>query len=75
MGLTLLAQASIPLKFWDKAFLTAVFLINRLPSLEIDNQSPFEHLHEEVPDYSFLDTFGCVVWLNLRPYNSKELQF
>jgi histone deacetylase 1/2 len=32
VGLTLLAHASMPLKFWDEAFLTAVFLINRLPS-------------------------------------------
>jgi hypothetical protein len=31
MGLALLAHVSIPLKFWDEAFLTAVFLINRLP--------------------------------------------
>jgi histone deacetylase 1/2 len=32
IGLSLLAHASMPLKFWDDAFLTAVFLINRLPS-------------------------------------------
>lgn len=28
VGLTILANASIPLKFWDEAFVTAVFLIN-----------------------------------------------
>jgi histone deacetylase 1/2 len=49
MGLSLLAHASIPLKFWDEAFLTAVFLINRLPSKVIDNQTPFEHLFLENP--------------------------
>lgn len=61
MGLTLLAHASIPLKFWDEAFLTAVFLINRLPSKTINNESPFERLHGVAPDYSFLHTFGCAV--------------
>jgi hypothetical protein len=30
-GLALLAHASMPLKFWDEAFLTATFLINHLP--------------------------------------------
>lgn len=32
LGLTLLAQAKMPLHFWWEAFSTAVFLINRLPS-------------------------------------------
>jgi hypothetical protein len=31
MGLALLAHDSIPLKYWDEAFLTATFLINRTP--------------------------------------------
>jgi hypothetical protein len=63
------------LKFWDEAFLTAVFLINRLPSKVINNETPFERLHGQQPDYSFLHMFGCVVWPNLRPYNSRKLQF
>jgi histone deacetylase 1/2 len=32
VGLALLAHASMPLKFWDEAFLTATCLINMLPS-------------------------------------------
>ena len=32
VGLALLANASMPLKYWDEAFLTATFLINLLPS-------------------------------------------
>ena len=31
VGLSLLAHASMPLKFWDEAFITATNLINRLP--------------------------------------------
>jgi hypothetical protein len=75
VGLSLLAHASMPLKYWDEAFLTAVFLINRLPSRVIDNETPFQHLLNKTPDYNFLRTFGCVVWPNLRPYNSKKLEF
>ena len=75
MALTLLAHASVPLKFWDEACLTVVFLINRLPSKVINDQTPFERLFGHQPDYSFLRTFGCAVWPNLRPYNSKKLQF
>lgn len=32
VGLSLLPQASMPLKFWDEAFLAATFLINRTPT-------------------------------------------
>jgi hypothetical protein len=32
MGLALLAHASMPLKYWDEAFLAATFLINRTPT-------------------------------------------
>ena len=73
MGLTLLAHSSMPLKFWDEAFLTAVFLINRLPSKVINGETPYERLYNQEPDYSFLRTFGFVVWPNLRPYNARKL--
>jgi histone deacetylase 1/2 len=75
VGLSLLAHASMPLKFWDESFLTGVFLINRLPSKTIHNDTPYERLHRTPPEYTFLRSFGCAVWPNLRPYNSKKLEF
>jgi hypothetical protein len=42
VGLTLLAHGSMPLKFWDEAFLTVVFLINRLPTPVLGHDSPHE---------------------------------
>jgi hypothetical protein len=75
VGLSLLAHAQMPLKFWDEAFLTAVFLINRLPTRVLGNDTPFDLLYKKSPDYSFLRTFGCTMWPNLRPYNSRKLDF
>jgi histone deacetylase 1/2 len=73
--LSLLAHASLPLKFWDEAFITATYPINRLPSKVIDNQTPLERLLHQKPDYSVLRTFGCACWPNMRPYNTHKLQF
>jgi hypothetical protein len=73
-GLALLSHASVPLRFWEDAFQTACYLINRLPTPLINNMSPFEKLFHTNPDYSFLKTFGCACWPNLRPYNSNKLQ-
>jgi hypothetical protein len=75
VGLTLLAHASMPLKFWDEAFLTVVFLINRLPTPVLGHDSPHEKLFNTRSAYSFLHTFGCACWSNLRPYNTHKLAF
>jgi hypothetical protein len=37
VGLSLLAQASMPLKFWDEAFLAATFLINHIPKVLVSD--------------------------------------
>jgi hypothetical protein len=63
VGLALLANASMPLKFWDEAFQTADFLINRLPTLVLDHDSPIENLFATKPAYFFLTTFGCACCL------------
>lgn len=40
LGLTLLAQARLPLTYWVDAFQMAVFLINRLPTPVLNNDIP-----------------------------------
>jgi histone deacetylase 1/2 len=65
VGLTLLARAHMPLKFWDEAFLTATYLINRTPSKILEYTTPLERLFHTTPDYTSLRVFGCACWLNL----------
>jgi histone deacetylase 1/2 len=73
VGLSLLAHASMPLKFWDEAFLSAAYLINRVPSKTIGNRTPLEVLFGQKPDYTSMRIFGCACWPNLRPYNTHKL--
>jgi histone deacetylase 1/2 len=74
-GLTLLAHASVPFRFWGDAFSTACFLINRLPTRVINMQTPLERLLGEAPDYSFFRVFGCACWPHLRSYNNRKFEF
>ena len=74
-GITLLAHASVPFRFWSDAFSTACFLINRLPSRLLNMKTPLELLLNELPDYTFLKVFGCACWPHLRPYNKHKLEF
>ena len=75
VGLALLAHASIPLKYWEDAFVAATYLINRTPSRVINYETPLERLFQQKPDYSSLRVFGCACWPNLRPYNTHKFQF
>ena len=74
-GIALLAQASLPFKYWDEAFRTSVYLINRLPTPVLKNKSPLEVLFHQKPSYSQLKVFGCMCYPNLRPFNHHKLQF
>jgi hypothetical protein len=55
VGLSLLAQAHMPLKFWDEALLAAAFLINHTLSKVISYSKPLEHLYKIQPNYSSLE--------------------
>ena len=67
MGLALLANASMPLKFWDEAFLTATYLINLLPSKVIKLETPITRLLGVTPNYTSLHVFGCACCPTLDP--------
>jgi hypothetical protein len=57
--LPLLANASMPLKFWDEAFITTTYLINHTPSKVIHYQTPLKRLYQIQPNCSILCVFGC----------------
>ena len=74
-GLTLLAKASMPLKYWDEAFRATAFLYNRLPTSVLHWKTPLEVLFHSSPNYSMIRVFGCACYPNTRPYNRHKLNF
>jgi hypothetical protein len=74
MALTLISQSSLPLNLWPYAFSTAVFLINRLPSVSRQLTSPWECLFGSTPDYKSFRVFGCTCYPLLRSYSKHKLQ-
>ena len=68
---SLLLSSSVPNQFWGEAVLTAVNLINKIPSSITSGISPFQKLYGRCPDYSFLRVFGCTCFV-LRPHVERD---
>lgn len=75
IGLTLLAHASMPMKFLDHSFTNAVYLINKLPpSVLPEFTTPFQLLFNKQPSYIAIRIFRCACYPHLRPYNNHKLE-
>lgn len=73
-GRALLHHSNLPPQFWSFAFQTAVYLINRLPTPNLNMQSPFQLLFKNTPNYHHLHAFGCLCFPWLKPYTTNKLQ-
>jgi len=69
-----LNSAACPESLWGKAALTAVYTKNRIPSPVIANNSPYEHLYGDLPNYDLLRLFGCACFVLLQPHERTKLK-
>lgn len=69
----MLFHAHAPASYCVDVFISATYIINRLPSRLLLNKSPFELLFGSSPNYDTFRTFGCRVFPYLRDYAPHKL--
>lgn len=69
----MLLESFVPSKFRIKALTTNVYLINRLLSPSLQNQSSCFRLFAQHPSFGHLHTFGCVCFMHLPPQERNKL--
>jgi len=70
---TLLIESCVLSYFWCEFLSTIVYLINRLPSPSLNNDSLYFYLFEHAPNYSNLYIFGCVCFVHLPAHERNKL--
>lgn len=73
MTRTFLIRSNIPTSYWVDAVYAAVYTTNQLPTLTLENVSPFQKLFGRVSDYGFLRTFGLSCFPLLPPIDFHKL--
>lgn len=69
----MLFHAHVPASYWVDAFISAVYIINRIPTKVLQDHSPYELLYSMIPNYTNMRTFGCLVYPYLRDYSAHKL--
>ena len=65
-------HANLPLKFWGDCVLTAIYLINKLPSPLLGNLTPYQKLLGHAPSYQHLKSFGCLCYASTLTRNRSK---
>jgi len=63
----------VAITFWGKCVVTTTFLINRLPSPLLKQNTPYQVLYGSAPNYSISRSFGCLAFATTL--NSESTKF
>lgn len=74
MGNFFMKDARLRGEFWLEAFIVVVYVINKLPSRNTSNKSPYEIIHKQVPNYSLLKVYDYICYPLLLAKNRSKIE-
>lgn len=73
MARCMMHEMDLPKSFWAEAANTAVFLLNKLPSRAVKDQTPHEIWYERKPKLKNVKVFGCVCYTHVPVVKRDKL--
>jgi hypothetical protein len=72
MARAMMKSMSVPGKFWGEVVRHAIYLLNRIPTKALSDQTPFEAWYKKKPHLGHLRVFGCLAHVKPAvPYTKK----
>jgi IS30 family transposase len=74
VGIALLFQANLPKSFLSFVVQHATYLINRLPTNVLNNKSPYELMHNDIPSLEHLKVFSSLAYASTLQSHTTKLE-
>ncbi|KAG7588970.1 Zinc finger CCHC-type [Arabidopsis suecica] len=73
MTRSILKAMRVPNYLWGEAVHHSTYLINRVPTRALKDQTPYECLRNKKPRIDHLRVFGCLAYAKTEPVNLRKL--
>ncbi len=67
----ILTSAKLPIRLWEEAIMTVIYLKNRSSTTALNNITSYEAWHGKKPDLSYLHTFECIAYHHVKEARRK----
>lgn len=74
MAQSFLKQMKLPSTMWDEAVRHSVYILNRLPTKALSDQTSYEAWMESRPDIGHIKVFGCVAHMKIPSNKVSKLE-
>jgi hypothetical protein len=69
----MLNEKNLPNYFWAKVVTTAVYIMNRTPTLAVHGMTPEEKFTGKKPNVSHLKVFDCIAYVHVPDEKKSKL--
>lgn len=73
VGRAILYQSKLPKTYWSYAFQFATFTINKVPTPILNQQSPYQVLHNKLLEPNSFKVFGCLCYASTLQVHKTKL--
>lgn len=73
MAIAMINEADVNISWWGEAFLTAIYVVNRLPVARLEGRTPHEVMSGRMPSIDHLRVWGCLAHVTLSEERRKEV--